>query len=122
MKRFSTCLIALLAMLVFASSAHATVLRVIVVESSDVAAYTKELEKIRAGIARIGGKEVLRFWRARFAGQNAGQLVVSVEYPDLAYFAAEDAKMRADAELAAMLKDLDRIRKIVSDSLYDEVK
>jgi len=122
MKLIKGCIYAALAMCAFATSAEAAVLRVVVVETSDVAAYTAELGKIRAGIARIGGKETLRFWRARFAGPNAGQLVVSIEYADMATYAAEDAKMRADADLSATLKGLDKIRKVVSDSIYDEVK
>lgn len=122
MKLINSCICAALAACAFASGAEAAVMRVVVVETSDVAAYTTELGKIRAGIARIGGKETLRFWRARFAGPNAGQLVVSIEYADMAAYVAEDTKMRADADLAAVLKGLDKIRKVVSDSIYDEVK
>jgi len=122
MKLINSCICAALAVCAFASGAQAAVMRVVVVETSDMAAYTTELGKIRAGIARIGGKETLRFWRARFAGPNAGQLVVSIEYADMAAYVAEDTKMRADADLAALLKGLDRIRKVVSDSIYDEVK
>jgi hypothetical protein len=47
---------------------------------------------------------------------------VALEYPDMATFAAEDAKAMADPEYRALLKGLDRLRKIVSDSLYEEIK
>jgi hypothetical protein len=122
MKRLSSCLLAACALFACASGAEAAVMRVIVVETSDVAAYMKELDKVRAGLARIGNKETLRFWRARFAGPNAGQLVVSIEYADMAAYAADDTKMKADADLSALLKGLDKIRKITSDSIYDEMK
>ncbi len=122
MKLINSCICAALVACAFASGADAAVMRVVVVETSDVAAYTTELGKIRAGIARLGGKETLRFWRARFAGPNAGQLVVSIEYADMAAYVAEDTKMRADPDQAALLKGLDKIRKVVSDSIYDEVK
>jgi hypothetical protein len=104
------------------ATAEATVLRVVVVETTDMAAYAGELAKIRAAMTRLGSKSTVRVWRARFAGPNAGAVVVSVEYPDMAAFAAEDAKVQADAEYAALIKGLDRVRKIVSDSLYEELK
>ncbi len=81
-----------------------------------------ELAKIRATLTRLGGTSTMRTWRARFAGPNAGAIVVSIEYPDMATFAAEDAKVQADAGYRSLLKGLDRIRTITSDSLYEEAK
>jgi hypothetical protein len=88
----------------------------------DAAAYAGELAKIRAVMTRLGSKSTMRVWRSRFAGPDAGAIVVSIEYPDMATFAAEDAKVQGDAEYASLLKGLDRVRKIVSDSLYEELK
>jgi hypothetical protein len=48
--------------------------------------------------------------------------VVSAEYPSLADYASDNAKLGANAEFQTWLKGLDKIRKIVSDSLYDELK
>jgi hypothetical protein len=72
-------------------TAEATVLRVVIVETSD-------------------------------AGQEAGSIAVAIEYADWAAFAASDAKSAADAELQALIKGLGSIRKIVSDSTYEELK
>ena len=105
-----------------AATAEATVLRVVVVQTADAAAYVKEIERGQALMKKAGFTEQIRVWRARFAGQEAGAVVVSVEYADMTTFAAEDKKMQTDPEISAWLKGLDKIRKIVSDSLYDELK
>jgi len=105
-----------------ASVAHATVLRVIVVQTENVDAYLKEVEKGQALIKKLGGSAILRVWRARYAGPEAGMVVVSVEYPDLATLAADEKKLTASEDYQTWFKGLAKIRKITSDSLYDELK
>ena len=99
-----------------------TVARVVVVQTDDVAAYVKEIDKGRAMLKRLGSSGVLRVWQARFAGDATGSIVVAIEHPSLAALAADDAKMAADAEFQAWLKNLGKIRKVVSDSIYTELK
>lgn len=122
MKRLTVMLTALVGLFVLANSAEAAVLRVVVVETSDVAAYMGQLSSLKASMQRMGIKSTVRAWRARFAGPNAGSIVVAVEYPDMATFAAEDAMIAKDAEYQATLKSMSQVRKIVSDSLYEELK
>ena len=122
MKRFTVMLAALAGLFVLASSAEATVLRVVVVETNDVAAYMGQLNTLKASLQRLGSKSTVRAWRARFAGPNAGSIVVAVEYADMASFAAEDSMIAKDAEYQATLKSMSQVRKIVSDSLYEELK
>jgi hypothetical protein len=47
-------------------------------------------------------------------------VVVSIEYPSMAAFADGVAKSNASSEYQMWLKGLDKVRKIVSDSLYSE--
>ncbi len=103
-------------------AADAPVQRVIVVQTDDVEGYLKELENARAITRRLQGTGVIRAWRARFAGLDAGAIVVSIEYPSLMAMARDDAKAQADPEERALLARLAKMRKIVSDSLYDELK
>jgi hypothetical protein len=100
----------------------ATVLRVVVVQTDNPDAYVKEMEKGRAHMKRLESTGKIRVWKAKFAGQDAGNIVVSVEYPSLAALAKDDEKATADPAFRAWLKDLDKMRKIVSDSLYTESK
>ncbi|MBP7419613.1 MAG: hypothetical protein KA911_13470 [Xanthomonadales bacterium] len=122
MKTMSIAFAALIGLLAMAGGAQAAVMRVVVVQTSDVAAYTKELAQVQAHMTRLGGTATIRAWRARFAGSDTGSIVVSVEYKDMAEFAAIDAKMRDDAANVATMKNMDAIRTIISDSLYDELK
>lgn len=114
-------LTALLALLLV-GEAQAAVSRVIVVETSDTAGYLKELDKLRAINKRLGIPDNPRVWRARFAGEQTGSVVVVIEAADMATYFANDTKQRADDEFQAILKTLDGLRKIVSDSLYEELK
>lgn len=122
MKTLSMVFAVVLGMLAMAGGAQAAVMRVVVVQTTDVAAYTKELAQVQAHMTRLGGTATIRAWRARFAGSDTGSIVVSVEYKDMAEFAAIDAKMRDDAANVATMKNMDAIRTIISDSLYDELK
>ena len=117
-------LIGIAAALLFAcaGSVSAATLRVIVVEAPDVGAYVKALEDGKALRKRKGSVGEIRVWRATYAGDDAGTVVVSIEYPNLEALAKDNALFQSDAEMRAWLQGLDKIRKIVSDSIYEESK
>lgn len=98
----------------------ATVLRVVVVKTDDPAAYAQEIEKGRQVMKSLGVQGQTRVWQARFAGPDAGMVVATIEYPSMAAFADAVAKTNASSEYQNWVKGLDKIRKIVSDSLYTE--
>jgi hypothetical protein len=98
----------------------ATVLRVVVVKTDDPAAYAQELEKGKQIMKGLGIQGQTRVWQARFAGPEAGMVVATIEYPNMAAFADAAAKTNASSDYQTWIKGLDKIRKIVSDSLYTE--
>ena len=98
----------------------ATVLRVVVVKTDDPAAYAQELEKGKQIMKSLGIQGQTRVWQARFAGPEAGMVVATIEYPNMAAFAEAAAKTNASSDYQTWIKGLDKIRKIVSDSLYTE--
>lgn len=104
------------------TAAQAAVLRVVVVETSDAAAYTKAVEQGKALMKAKGLPADIRVWRARFAGERAGAVVVAVEYASLEALAKADATMNTDADLKAWLASLNKLRKVTSDSIYEELK
>lgn len=122
MKSLSLVLAVMLGVFAAIGTAQADVMRVVVSEVSDAPAYLKALDKIRAGLKRLGSKATIHGYRARFAGPNAGHVVVTVDYADMAAFAADDSKMGNDAEMQATLKEMGQYRKIISDSLYEDLK
>lgn len=97
-----------------------TVLRVLVIKTDNVAGYVQELDKGQALLKKLGVQETLRVWQARFAGPEAGSVVVSIEFPSMSALVDSDTKTNANSEYKEWLKGLDKIRKIVSDSLYTE--
>ncbi len=116
--------LAALALLFVASTpaiAADTVLRILVVQTDDVAGYLEQIERGKAILKKAGSPGVIRTWRADFAGSDTGSIVIAVEYENIQAFAAESAKLADNAEFQTWLKGLDEIRKIVSDSLYSEL-
>ena len=124
MRKLLTGFVVLLAIVLVSTAtlaADQTVLRVLVVETDDVEAYAQEIEKGRTLLTKLGAQVTIRLWQGTVAGENTGAVVVSIEYASLAAFADVSAKAEADAEFSAWVKGLDKIRTVVSDSLYREV-
>jgi hypothetical protein len=122
-KKTGSVLLAGLALVLMSArvlAADPVVLRVIVVETADVSAYAHEISTLGAISKKIGSPVTLRVFRARFAGPNTGTVVVSVEYANLSALAKNDELMRSNADLVAQMKKIAAIRKIVSDSIYEE--
>jgi hypothetical protein len=100
---------------------QAATLRVVVVETSDEAAYLKGVEQGRQLLKSKGSQATIRVWKARFAGSDVGRIVVSVEYPNLEALAADTTRMSSDPDLKKWLDGLAKLRKVVSDSVYEEI-
>jgi len=96
-------------------------LRVLVVSTEDVSAYVHELDNGKRILKRLGISVQTRVWHATFAGPEAGSVVVTQEFNNFAAFADAVSKTAADTEYSQWIKGLDKIRKIASDSLYQEL-
>jgi hypothetical protein len=98
-----------------------TVQRVVVIKTDDVAAYTQMIAKASAIEKRLGIVIPTKVWQATFAGPNTGTVVATLEFPDMNTLADDYTKLNADAEYQAWIADLNKIRTIVSDSIYKEL-
>ncbi len=105
-----------------AATVQAATLRVVGVKTTDVAAYVKAIENGQTLLRSKGSPAVLRVWRAKYAGDKAGSIVVSVEYPDLGALAKDNVLMATDPEVKSWLQSLDKLRTVDSDSIYEELK
>jgi hypothetical protein len=103
-------------------AADVPVLRVVVVQTDNPETYLKEIDRGRAILKRLGSSSTIRAWQARFAGDRAGSIVVAVESPSLTTFAKDEDKVASDPDYQAWMKDLAKLRKVMSDSLYRELK
>ena len=100
----------------------APVLRIVVVQTDSTDAYLKEIERGRGILKRLASATTLRVFQARFAGDRAGTVVVAAESPSLTAFAKDEDKATSDPEYQAWMKDLSKLRKVISDSIYREMK
>ena len=100
---------------------HST-LRVIAIDTDDVAAYTGQLKEGSALIKKVSPKMTMRAWQATFAGDGTGAVIVGLEHPgSLADFATAWEKIQKDPAVSKWLSGLSGLRTIVSDSLYNEL-
>jgi hypothetical protein len=100
-------------------AADSTVLRVLVIQTQDVSAYVSEVKNLQALYSKNGLQITLRVWRATYAGPDTGTIVLSAELPNLAAVATISDSVKKNPEIAAEMKKINGMRKIVSDSLYD---
>ena len=99
-----------------------TVLRVIAVQTPDIKTYRHEVEALQGEFKKEGLPVTLRVWRATYAGPDTGTIIVTVEIPDIGTLAKiEEAVMKPNSALGATMKRIEAIRKIASDSLYEEL-
>lgn len=123
-RKIASMLVSVTGVLMLAGLAHAAepvALRVLVVQPSDLKAYAHELGVAVGILKKIGIPATLRVWQAQFAGPEAGTVVVSLEFANLATMARYYEAARANADLAAELAKIATLRKVVSDSLYQEI-
>jgi hypothetical protein len=104
-----------------AAADEPTVLRVLLVQTADVPGYVHEVESLRALLKKANVADNIRVWQATYAGPDTGAIVVSIEYPNFAALAKANDALRTNPELAAQMAKINKIRKVLSDSLYNSV-
>jgi hypothetical protein len=120
MRKLIICCSAILGLALLSGTASAaSIQRVIIVQPTDLTAYLHEIDTLRSQYKKAGVTMTLRAWRARFAAAEAGTVVVTVEMADLATLAKLDALQTSNADIAATMGRIAKLRKIVSDSLYE---
>jgi len=104
-----------------ASAQKTTVIRVVIVKTDNPAAYAQALEEGKAIMKKAGLSSTIHVYQATYAGPNAGAIAVSIEYPSMVALAEAETKLRADKEYGDWIKNLDKLRTIISDSIYSEL-
>ena len=104
-----------------AAMAQKGAIRVVIVKTDNPAAYAQAIEEGREIMKKAGFRNVTHVYQATYAGPNAGAVVAVIEYPSMTALAEAETKLRADKDYVAWIKNLDKIRTIISDSLYREL-
>ena len=105
---------------VTAAAAEPKVMRVLVVETPDLKAYRHDLDLLLTLARTVVPDVTLRVWRARFAGADTGTVVVAAEFPSLAALAAIESFGKTSAEYAAIVRRIQALHHVISDSIYEE--
>ena len=124
LRKISFALVTLVLFLGLSSAAFAqktTVVRVVVVKTDNPAAYAQALEAGKEIMKKAGVTAITRVYQASYAGPEAGAVVAAIEFPSITALAEAETKLRADKDYVAWIKSLDKIRTIVSDSIYREL-
>lgn len=83
--------------------------------------YRQEAKKLMAVLARVGSSGKMRMWQATAAGPDTGAVLVVIEYPNEAAWAAESPKVQGDAEWQKILAGLDELRTLEASSIWRDV-
>ncbi len=68
---------------------------------------------------KAGGR--IRVWQAELAGAEAGDVVIGIEYPDVASYVSAQEKLGADSEWQKIRTSLDDLRTVSGRWLYQEI-
>lgn len=106
-----------------AAAHHERVLQVITVEvkPGKLDRYRQEVKKLAGVLARVGSSGKLRMWEATAAGADTGSILVGIEYPNSAAWAADSAKAQGDAEWQKLLAGLDEVRTVESNAIWRDI-
>ena len=124
LRKISFALVTIVLFLGMSTAAFAqktTVVRVVVVKTDNPAAYAQAIEAGKEIMKKAGVSANTRVYQASYAGPDAGAVIAAIEYPSITALAEAEMKLRADKDYVAWLKGLDKIRTIVSDSVYREL-
>jgi hypothetical protein len=102
---------------------HEPVIQVVTIEvvPGKRDAYLAELKKLKAVIARIDAQASMRAWEATAAGEDTGNIIVGVEYPNDAAWAADSAKTQSDPEWTKIVGGLGPLRTVLSTSVWRDI-
>jgi hypothetical protein len=106
-----------------AAAHHEPVIQVFTVEVApgQLERYRQEIKKLTAVLARLASSGKMRMWQATAAGPDTGAVLVGIEYPNAAAWAADSTKIQGDAEWQKILAGLDELRTLEGSSIWRDV-
>jgi hypothetical protein len=106
-----------------AAAHHEAVVQVVTVDTKPgkLEQYRAEVKKLIAVMKRLGGSGTVRVWSATVAGSDTGNVLVGLEYPNAAAWAADSTKLASDTEWQKIVSGLDELRTVVSNAVWREL-
>ncbi len=93
------------------------------VEPGELEEYRERVGKLNKIMKRLGVAGTVRMWRPQLAGPAAaaGNVLVGIEYPNSAAWAAAQSVVQGDSEYSKIIGGLDKIRTIVNSGLWTDI-
>lgn len=105
-----------------AASGEPAVMRVVIIQTSDLKTYAHELSVEESMLHRVGVNCTFKVWEAHYAGSETGTIVVALQFASWDMFTRYLNAGKTHPDLGAqMAKFNPSLRKVVSDSVYLEV-
>lgn len=105
-----------------AASGEPAVMRVVVVQTSELKTYAHELSVEEGMLRAVGVNCTFKVWQAHYAGPETGTVVVALEFANWDMFTRYLNAGRQHPDLGAQMSKFNpSLRKVVSDSVYLEV-
>jgi hypothetical protein len=83
--------------------------------------YLAETKKLQGVLARLESKGTMRVWNTTQGGTDTGTVLVGVEYPDMAAWAADSPRIQADAEWKKIVAGLATVRTVMSSAIWRDI-
>ncbi len=102
---------------------HEPVIQVVTVKvaAGKLESYRQEVKKLAAVLTRLASSGKLRMWQATAGGPDTGQVLVGIEYPNAAAWAADSTKAQNDAEWQKIVAGLDGLRTLESIAVWRDL-
>ena len=105
-----------------AESGEPAVLRVVIIQTSNLKTYAHELSVEEGMLRKVGVNCTFKVWEAHYAGPETGMVVVALQFANWDMFTRYLSAGKMHPDLGAqMAKFNPSLRKVVSDSVYLEV-
>ena len=93
------------------------------VEPGELEEYRKRVGKLSEVMKRLGAAGTVRMWSPQLAGPGTatGNVLVGIEYPNSAAWAAAQSVVQGDSEYRKIIRGLDEIRTIVDSGLWTDI-
>jgi hypothetical protein len=83
--------------------------------------YLQETQKLQGVLTRLGSRGTMRVWNTTAGGPDTGTILVAVEYPDMAAWAADSPRIQADAEWKKLVAGLATVRTLLGTSIWRDI-
>jgi hypothetical protein len=102
---------------------HEKVLQVVTVDVKPgmLEQYRKQVSKLAGVFESVGSKARVQMWDTTQGGEDTGQILVGIEFPNAAAWAEDTGKAQGTSEWQKIMEGLPAMRTVVSSAMWKEI-